>query len=130
VGLRSREDARSATAELLSLPDPPTAIFAARNVVCEGALMALQDKHLSFRVALIGFDELAVAEMVDPRVSVIRQDTYEIGTRAIDLLMARLDGDGSPVRVEVVPSTLIARGSGEIPPAPRAAPDGTVTAAS
>jgi LacI family transcriptional regulator len=130
VGLRSREDGRSATAELLSLPDPPTAIFAARNVICEGALMALQDKHLSFRVALIGFDELAVAEMVDPRVSVIRQDTYEIGTRAIDLLMARLDGDGSPVRVEVVPSTLIARGSGEIPPAPRAAPDGTVTAAS
>ena len=46
----------------------------------------------------------------------IRQDTYEIGSRCIDLLLARLDGDHSPVRVEEVPSTLVARGSGEIRP--------------
>ncbi len=115
VGLRSRADARAATAELLALEEPPTAIFAARNVICEGALMALQDEHLASKVALIGFDEVSVAEMVDPAISVIRQDTYEIGTRAIDLLLARLDGDDSPVRVEVVPSILVSRGSGEIP---------------
>jgi LacI family transcriptional regulator len=115
VGLRSRAEARAATAELLALEEPPTAIFAARNVICEGALMALQQQHLTSQVALIGFDEVSVAEMVDPAISVIRQDTYEIGTRAIDLLLARLDGDRSPVRVEVVPSTLVARGSGEIP---------------
>ena len=77
--------------------------------------MTLQQQHLSSQVALIGFDEVGVAEMVEPAISVIRQDTYEIGTRAIDLLLARLDGDASPARVEVVPSTLLARGSGEIP---------------
>ena len=74
---------------------------------------ALRD--LESPCALIGFDEVGVAEMVEPAISVIRQDTYEIGTRAIDLLLARLDGDASPARVEVVPSTLLARGSGEIP---------------
>ena len=116
VGLRSRDEARAATTELLALEKPPTAIFAARNVICEGAVMSLQQHHLSSRVALIGFDEVTVAEMVDPRISVIRQDTYEIGSRAISLLLARLDGDHSPVRVEVVPSTLVARGSGEIRP--------------
>ena len=89
VGLRSRDDARAATTELLALEDPPTAIFAARNVICEGAVMALQQQRLSSQVALIGFDEVSVAEMVDPAISVIRQDTYEIGTRAIDLLLAR-----------------------------------------
>lgn len=115
VGLRSRDEARAATSELLALESPPTAIFAARNVICEGAVMSLQRHHLSSRVALIGFDEVSVAEMVDPAISVIRQDTYEIGIRAIDLLLARIDGDDSPVRVEVVPSTLVARGSGEIP---------------
>ncbi|MET0998456.1 MAG: LacI family DNA-binding transcriptional regulator [Marmoricola sp.] len=115
VGLRSRDDSRSATTELLALEDPPTAIFAARNVICEGALMSLQQHHLSSCVALIGFDEVSVAELVHPAISVVRQDTYEIGTRAIDLLLARLDGDDSPVRVEVVPSTLVARGSGELP---------------
>ena len=115
VGLRSRDEARAATSELLALENPPTAIFAARNVICEGAVMSLQKERLSSRIALIGFDEVSVAEMVDPAISVIRQDTYEIGIRAIDLLLARLDGDDSPVRVEVVPSTLVARGSGEIP---------------
>jgi LacI family transcriptional regulator len=115
MGLRSRADARTAAAAVLSMDEPPTAIFAARNVICEGALMALQQLGLSSEVALIGFDELGVAEMVRPAISVVRQDTYEMGTRAIDLLLARLDGDGSPTRVEVVPSTLVARGSGEIP---------------
>ena len=95
VGLRSRDDAFAATTQLLAMEEPPTAIFAARNVICEGALMALQQLHLSSQVALIGFDEVSVAEMVDPAISVIRQDTYEIGTRAIDLLLARLDGDDS-----------------------------------
>ena len=113
--LHSREDARAATNELLALDEPPTDIFVARNVICEGALMALQQRHLTREVALIGFDEVSVAEMVDPAISVIRQDTYEIGTRAIDLLLSRLDGDHSPVRVEVLPSSLLERGSGEIP---------------
>ena len=99
----------------MALDEPPTAIFAARNVICEGALMTLQQVHLCSQVALMGFDEVGVAEMVEPAISVIRQDTYEIGTRAIDLLLARLDGDDSPARMEVVPSTLLARGSGEIP---------------
>jgi len=116
VGLRSREEARAAAAELLALPDPPTALFAARNVICEGAVVALHQRGLESQVALIGFDEVTVAEMVEPAISVIRQDTYEIGSRCIDLLLARLDGDHSPVRVEVVPSTLVARGSGEIRP--------------
>jgi LacI family transcriptional regulator len=115
VGLRMRNDARAATLELLDLPEPPTAVFAARNVICEGALMALQQRRLTTEVALIGFDEVSVAEMVEPGISVIRQDTYEIGRRAIDLLLARLDGDQSPARVEVVPSILVPRGSGEIP---------------
>ena len=115
TGLRSRQDALAATTELLDLPEPPTAIFAARNVVTEGTLMALQRRSLTRRVALIGFDEVAVAEMVDPGISVMRQDTYSIGARAMEQLLSRLDGDDSPVRVQVVPTTLVARGSGEIP---------------
>jgi LacI family transcriptional regulator len=115
MGLRSRADATAAVTEMLAMDEPPTAIFAARNVICEGALMALQQLGRTFDVALLGFDEVGVAELVDPAITVMRQDTYEIGTRAIDLLLARLDGDDSPTRVEVVPSTLVARGSGEIP---------------
>jgi LacI family transcriptional regulator len=114
--LRCRSQAAEATKDLLGLPDPPTAILAGRNEICAGALLALQQTRLSGRIALVGFDELVVAELVEPRVTVVRQDTRAIGTRAIDRLLARLDGDDSPPRVDVVPTELVPRGSGELPP--------------
>ncbi|GAB3664504.1 LacI family DNA-binding transcriptional regulator [Nocardioides korecus] len=121
TGLRTRAQAFQATLDLLDLPDPPTALFAARDTACDGAVRALQSRGRGHDVALVGFDDLALADVVVPRLTVVRQDTREIGRRAVDLLLRRLDGDTSPVRVEIVPTTLVARGSGEIPaPAPAA----------
>ena len=116
VDLRTQEQAARAVHELLALPCPPTALFAARNVICTGAVLALQQAGRSHEVALIGFDEVAVGELVEPRVTVVRQDTHAIGTRAMDRLLARLDGDDSPAVTEVLPTSLVPRGSGEIRP--------------
>ncbi|MET0839033.1 MAG: LacI family DNA-binding transcriptional regulator [Marmoricola sp.] len=116
MDLRTQEDATQAAREVLALDDPPTAIFAARNVICTGTVLALQALSLSHQVALVGFDEVAVAELVEPRVTVVRQDTHTIGATAFDRLLARLDGDDSPAIVEVVPTSLVTRGSGEIRP--------------
>ena len=77
-------------------------------------MLALQLRRSTDRVALVGFDDLAVAEMLDPMITVVTQNTHEIGARAIDLLLHRLDGDTSPCRTEVVPTALLSRGSGEI----------------
>jgi LacI family transcriptional regulator len=113
-GLRSIEAAREAVHDLLALADPPTAFFAARNTVNEGVVLALQEVGASHSVALVGFDDFSAALLVQPRVSVVRQDTYAIGARAIERLLARLEGDDSPPRAENVPTELVARGSGEI----------------
>ena len=43
--------------------------------------MTLQQPRLSSQVALIGFDEVGVAEMVEPAISVIRQDTTRSAPR-------------------------------------------------
>jgi LacI family transcriptional regulator len=57
--------------------------------------------------------------MLEPGVTVVAQNPYEMGRIAARRAFARLDGDvGDPARI-VVPSVLIPRGSGEIPPAPR-----------
>ena len=117
TGIRTRAQAHRATLELLDLDDPPTAIFAARDTSCEGAVRALQQRGLADVVALVAFDDLAMADVVSPRITVVKQDTREIGHRAIDRLLGRLDGDTSPVQVDVVPTTLVPRGSGEIRPA-------------
>ena len=94
------------------MEEPPTALFAGRNVICTGAVLALQQAGLSHQVALIGFDEVAVGEFVQPRITVVRQDTHAIGTHAIDRLLARLDGDQSPAAIEVIPRPSCSAGPG------------------
>jgi LacI family transcriptional regulator len=54
--------------------------------------------------------------MLDPAVSVVAQEPQAIGRAAADQLFRRLDGDTAPAVHRVIPVTLIARGSGEIPP--------------
>ena len=53
---------------------------------------------------------------LDPPVSVVAQDVQAIGTLAAQILFSRIDGDTTPPQMHVVPTRLISRGSGEIPP--------------
>lgn len=116
TGLKDADVAEAAAAELLSADDPPTALFSAQNLVTIGALRALRSLGLEHRVALVGFDDFVLAEMLDPAVTVIAQDPVALGRAAAELLFRRLDGDDSPPEHVVVDVELIARGSGEIPP--------------
>ncbi len=116
--LCSAEAAETAVRELLELDsqtNPVTAIFAAQNLLTVGALRVLHSGGLQNRVALLGFDEVLLSNLLQPGVSVLAQDPTQLGRRAAELLFARLDGDQSPTHSVIVPTRLIARGSGEIP---------------
>jgi LacI family transcriptional regulator len=108
--------ARRATEELLTGENPPTAVFAAQNLITIGAVAALRERGLQHSVALVGFDDLTLADAVDPGLSVVAQDAAGVGRAAAETLFARLDGDDAASRTVVVPTALIARGSGEIAP--------------
>jgi LacI family transcriptional regulator len=116
--LRDETSARAATHHLLSLPEPPTAIFSSQNLVTIGALRAMRDagSEVSRSVALVGFDDFALSDLLEPAVTVVAQDAQQIGSLAAERFFARLDGDASPERTTVVPTVLIPRGSGEIRP--------------
>ncbi|WP_375432465.1 LacI family DNA-binding transcriptional regulator [uncultured Friedmanniella sp.] len=114
--LTSQARAEAAVRELMALAEPPTAIFASQNLITVGALRALHDLGLQHEVALVGFDDLLLADLVDPAVTVIAQDPIQMGTLAAERVFARLDGDTSPASTLVVPSQLVVRGSGEIRP--------------
>lgn len=118
-GLRSAEAARAVTVRLLRGADPPTAVFAAQNLLTIGARRALQDLGAQHAVALIGFDDFPLADMLTPGVSVVAQDPALVGRTAARLLLGRVRGgeDDLPARHRVVPTRYVARGSGEIPPA-------------
>jgi LacI family transcriptional regulator len=116
-GLPDEDSARLAARELLASDDPPTAIFSSQNLVTLGVMRALKELGASKRVALVGFDDFTLADMMDPGITVIAQHPERIGRLAAERLLARIDGDRIAPTTYVVPSELIPRGSGEIPPA-------------
>lgn len=108
--------ADGAVTTLLARPDPPTAFFTAQNLVTIGAVRALRRLGLEHAVALVGFDDFLLADLLSPGVTVVAQDVAAIGRLAARLLFARIDGHRGPPEVRLVPTTLIRRGSGEIAP--------------
>jgi len=109
-------DAYDTTRELLSGSNPPTALFASQNLVAVGAIRAVHALGLQHEIAIVSFDDILLADAVDPGITVVAQDPHALGRTAAKLLFARLDGDAGPSRHVVVPTELIVRGSGELPP--------------
>ena len=119
IGLRTTEEAQEALTAMMARPDPPTAVFACRNILSIGAIRALRELGLSHGVALVGFDDFPLADLMTPSLTVVRQDVKEIGRQAAERLFARIEGDTSPPHRIVSIPTLVVRGSGEIPPPTR-----------
>lgn len=118
----ARHDLHSVTAteaavtEILAGQNPPTALFAEHSLATIGVIRALRLAGLHRQVALVGFGDFPLADLLDPPVTVVAQDPGTIGAIAAELLFRRIDGDESSPEQHVVASHLIGRGSGEIPP--------------
>jgi LacI family transcriptional regulator len=117
-GIRSIEAAELATRALLASGSGPvpTALFTSQNLITIGAIKALRGLRQQHSVALVGFDEVLLGDLLEPGLTVVAQDPVAIGEAASELLFRRLDGDTGPTQVRVIPTRLIARGSGEIAP--------------
>ncbi|MGW1028464.1 LacI family DNA-binding transcriptional regulator [Streptomyces sp. NPDC002577] len=109
-----QQGAATATSQLLGLADPPTALFAGNNIVGLGIVAELARSKRK-DVAVVAFDDVALAEALEPALTVVAQDPEEIGRTAATTALARLDGDRSRARTITVPTRLIVRGSGEQP---------------
>lgn len=116
LDLRGIEKAEAATIELLANVESPTALFTAQNLITIGAFRVLRRMGLHRRIALIGFDDILLADLLEPGITVIAQDPAAIGQTAAEVLFRRLDGDRSPAEHHIVPTRMITRGSGEIAP--------------
>ncbi|OEU93801.1 LacI family DNA-binding transcriptional regulator [Streptomyces abyssalis] len=108
---RVRADAE----RMLNGPEPVTAVFAGNNRVTVTLVRVLAE--LDRPVALVGFDDFELADMLSPPVTVVAQDPAQLGRTAAGLLFRRLEGAHDPPCLMTHPTTLITRGSGELPPA-------------
>jgi LacI family transcriptional regulator len=116
MGRHTPDEWERLVTELFQRTPRPTAIFTAQNFITIGALRALHAQRLHREVAMVGFDDVELADVVEPGVSVIPQQPHELGRRAGMMLFDRLDGSIEPQSKEVVACALVERGSGEIPP--------------
>ncbi|GAU67298.1 putative LacI family transcriptional regulator [Streptomyces sp. NBRC 110611] len=115
LGPTAPDRVRAAASAMLDTPEPVTALFAGNNRVTVTAVRVLREHPRP--VALVGFDDFELADLVRPAITVAAQDPARMGRTAAGLLFRRLDGATEPPRSVEVPTRLITRGSGEIPPA-------------
>jgi LacI family transcriptional regulator len=114
-----------ALARMITGTAPVTALFCGNNrstvlVLRELARMGRQpgahSREAGGTLALAGFDDFELADMINPAITVVAQDPGEMGRVAAELLFRRLAGQRGPAQRITLSTQLIVRGSGEVPP--------------
>jgi DNA-binding LacI/PurR family transcriptional regulator len=119
AGDMSEEGGYRATVRMLSRPDRPTAIFAANDLTCVGALSAAT--ALGVRVpeelSLVGFDNSVFARLRALWLTSVDGTAYAMGQQAARLLLARIGHPDAPGQTRLLPPRLEVRGSSGPAPA-------------
>lgn len=99
------------TTQLLGLPDPPTAIFAANDFIASRAIRTAEDLGYSVpgRMSVVGFDNNPISDAVHKLVTTIHQPVVEIGHKATELLLDLINGEAVEVRTHLMPPSIIVR---------------------
>jgi DNA-binding LacI/PurR family transcriptional regulator len=99
--------------KFLKLSKPPTAIFAANDLLALGAMQAIQKRkyHIPKDFCIIGFDDIRLASFVYPTLTTIRQPMLEMGVLAVKMLLRIIEKGEFDQRKIVLKSKLIIRES-------------------
>jgi len=101
------------TCSVLALPERPTAIVAASDLMALAALQAIRDVGLEpgTDVAIVGFDDLEAAALAHPPLTTIRQDRQELGTVAAERAIELIEDPEADPPATVLPVELVVRAS-------------------
>ena len=101
------------TRRLLTMPDPPTAIFAANDRNAFGAMRAARDLGISVpvRLSIVGYDDIPDCLSTYPPLTSVRQPLTFIGETAARLLISKLAGETVDAKMRLLAPELIIRGS-------------------
>ena len=109
---------------LLDLDVPPTAVFAAGDLMAAGCVRAAEERgvRIPHDVALVGFDDIQLAAMMQPALTTIRQDKIGLGATAAESLLRMIEQADAVPPVTTLPVELVVRESSGARPASRRAP--------
>jgi len=93
---------------LLSLPEPPTAVFCCNNKLTLGLMRALAERGVACpeQVSVLGFDDFDWAASFRPRLTTIAQPTFEMGKRAMELLLGKIESPDGPENDQLAPISI------------------------
>ena len=108
-----QESGRLRTGRLLALPTPPTALLGGNNLMTLGALQAIREQTLRIPddVAIVGYDDMPWSSAFTPPLTAVDQPGYEMGRRAAEILLRRIEAPDTPPRTVVLHPRLVVRGS-------------------
>ncbi|MGM7722701.1 LacI family DNA-binding transcriptional regulator [Metabacillus sp. Hm71] len=101
------------TMKLLAFETPPTAIFAFNDEMAMGAIKAAKDSGLKLPedLSIVGFDNIKMSSVIEPNLTTIDQPKYEIGKKAMELLLHLINGEAIKQKKFVMKDELIVRDS-------------------
>lgn len=123
-----QESGRALTLELLALPERPTALLVGNNLMTLGALETLhsQGVRIPDDLALVSYDDMPWALAFNPPLTAVRQPGYDVGRRAMELLLQRIkEPKRSTTLLMLQPELVVRRSCGAGLPANRRAGGGT-----
>ncbi|KQQ09702.1 LacI family DNA-binding transcriptional regulator [Rathayibacter sp. Leaf296] len=118
VGLYQHDTARRPASALLSLPDRPTAVFAANDVsaIAIIEIAARIGLDVPRDLSVVGFDDVPEASRLDPPLTTVRQPMQTLGSTAAEMLTALMAGE-TPRSLHVrLPTQLVQRATTGPPP--------------
>lgn len=82
---------------LAEMKNPPTAVFVTNYEMTLGAIMAINERNIKVpdQLSIIGFDNINMAKIVKPPLSIVVQPMKEIGEKAAEVLLSRLQGENN-----------------------------------
>jgi len=111
IGYLRYEGGYKAMLSLLEHPSPPTAVFCANDMMALGAIGAClkKDVRVPEDVAIVGFDDMWIASLENIQLTTVRQPRYEMGKKAVELMMERIKGKRKEVKRIILPTKLVVR---------------------
>ncbi|MCL2050802.1 MAG: LacI family transcriptional regulator [Lachnospiraceae bacterium] len=109
----SKDSAYREILRLLTLLSPPDAVICGDNVMSIGAMKAIREKgrKIPHDIGIISFDNYPMAELVEPTLTTVDIDLYEMGVEAVKLLLRRIENPAASHQVSLISTSLQVRES-------------------
>jgi DNA-binding LacI/PurR family transcriptional regulator len=118
LGNAKQSGGQACAQHLLGQAPRITALFVANNLMTLGALVAIRERGLRIPadISIVGFDDMPWVPLLQVPLTVVAQPTYEMGQKAAELLLERIEQPRKPVSTVELKTTLIIRqSSGAVP---------------